>query len=224
MKEAFLMLLLMTPAKKAGFQTSNPIASHEIDTPPAHHTDSLQPRHDQPFCRNSRKARSGGGEHGLPDQWQACGPKITTSYEDRTYAFAEDACRAKWVAAREGSLYHKLGGWKSIDAAVDAFYVKVLADKRVNHFFEDISMPKQHRKQKEFLSAALGGPIPWTGKDMRKAHDGMGLTEEHFNAIAENLIATLKDLKVSQELIDQVIAVVATTKDDVLGRPKKASK
>lgn len=151
-------------------------------------------------------------------------PKITTSYEDRTYAFAEDACRAKWVAAREGSLYHKLGGWKSIDAAVDAFYVKVLADKRVNHFFEDISMPKQHRKQKEFLSAALGGPIPWTGKDMRKAHDGMGLTEEHFNAIAENLIATLKDLKVSQELIDQVIAVVATTKDDVLGRPKKASK
>ena len=151
-------------------------------------------------------------------------PKITTSYEDRTYAFAEDACRAKWVAAREGSLYHKLGGWKSIDAAVDAFYVKVLADKRVNHFFEDINMSKQHRKQKEFLSAALGGPIPWTGKDMRKAHDGMGLTEEHFNAIAENLIATLKDLKVSQELIDQVIAVVATTKDDVLGRPKKASK
>ena len=150
-------------------------------------------------------------------------PKITTSYEERTYAFAEDACRAKWVAARESSLYHKLGGWKSIDAAVDAFYGKVLADKRVKHFFADVSMPKQHRKQKEFLSAALGGPIPWTGKDMRSAHEGMGLTEEHFNAIAENLIATLKDLKVSQELIDQVIAVVATTKDDVLGRTKKTS-
>ena len=85
-------------------------------------------------------------------------------------------------------------------------------------------MPKQHRKQKEFLSAALGGPLPWTGKDMRKAHEGMGLTDEHFNAIAENLTATLKDLKISQELIDQVIAVVATTKDDVLGRPKKAGK
>ena len=151
-------------------------------------------------------------------------PKITACYEGKTYAFAEEACKTKWVAAREGSLYQKLGGWKSIDAAVDAFYVKVLADKRVNHFFEDISMQKQHRKQKEFLSAALGGPIPWTGKDMRKVHDGMGLTEEHFNAIAENLIATLKDLKVSQELIDQVMAVVATTKDDILGRPKKAGK
>lgn len=159
-----------------------------------------------------------------PISGKAVDPAITTEYEGRKWSFAQEACKTKWVAARESSLYHKLGGWKAIDAAVDAFYVKVLADKRVNHFFEDISMPKQHRKQKEFLSAALGGPLPWTGKDMRKAHDGMGLTEEHFNAIAENLIATLKDLKVSQELIDQVIAVVATTKDDVLGRPKKASK
>jgi hemoglobin len=151
-------------------------------------------------------------------------PKITTSYEGRTYAFAQEACRAKWVAARENSLYHKLGGKAAMDAAVDAFYVKVLADNRVKHFFDDVSMPKQRRKQKEFLSAALGGPLPWTGKDMRKAHEGMGLTDEHFNAIAENLTSTLKDLKVSQELIDQVIAVVATTKDDVLGRPKKAGK
>jgi len=149
-------------------------------------------------------------------------PAITWTYEDRTWAFAKEECRAKFQQEREGSLYHKLGGQAAISAAVDAFYVKVLKDERVKHFFDDVSMPKQHRKQKEFLNAALGGPVPWTGKDMRKAHDGMGLTEVHFNAIAENLVATLQDLKVSQELIDQVIAVVATTKDDILGRPKQA--
>jgi hemoglobin len=49
----------------------------------------------------------------------------------------------------------------------------------------------------------------------------MGLTEEHFNAIAENLVNTLKDSKVKQELIDQVVAIAVSTKDDVLGRPKK---
>lgn len=150
-------------------------------------------------------------------------PGITAEYEGRKWSFAKEACKTKWLKAREDSLYQKLGGWAAINAAVDAFYVKVLADNRVKHFFADVSMPKQHRKQKEFLSYALGGPLPWSGKDMRKAHEGMGLTDEHFNAIAENLVATLKDLKVSQDLIDQVIAVVATTKDDVLGRPKKAS-
>jgi len=150
-------------------------------------------------------------------------PAITAEYEGRKWAFAQEACKTKWLKAREDSLYQKLGGKAAINAAVDAFYVKVLADDRVKHFFDDVSMDKQRRKQKEFLSAAFGGPLPWTGKDMRKAHDGMGLTEEHFNAIAENLVNTLKDLKISQDLIDQVVAVALTTKDDVLGRPKKAN-
>ncbi|WP_395742301.1 hypothetical protein [Prosthecobacter sp.] len=148
---------------------------------------------------------------------------ITTDYEGRKWAFAKEACKTKWLKAREDSLYQKLGGKAAIDAVVDAFYVKVLADDRVKHFFDDVSMDKQRRKQKEFLSAAFGGPLPWTGKDMRKAHAGMGLTEEHFNAIAENLVNTLKDFKIKQELIDQVVAVALTTKDDVLGRPKKAN-
>lgn len=150
-------------------------------------------------------------------------PAITADYEGRKWAFAKEACKTKWMKAREDSLYQKLGGKAAIDAVVDAFYVKVLADDRVKHFFDDVSMDKQRRKQKDFLSAAFGGPLPWTGKDMRKAHAGMGLTEEHFNAIAENLVNTLKDFKVKQELIDQVVAIALTTKDDVLGRPKAAN-
>ncbi len=150
-------------------------------------------------------------------------PAISAEYEGRKWAFAQEACKTKWLKAREDSLYQKLGGKAAINAAVDAFYVKVLADDRVKHFFDNVSMDKQRRKQKEFLSAAFGGPLPWTGKDMRKAHEGMGLTEEHFNAIAENLVNTLKDLKISQDLIDQVVAVALTTKDDVLGRPKKTN-
>ena len=148
-------------------------------------------------------------------------PAITTEYEGLKWSFAKEACKTKWTKAREDSLYQKLGGKAAIDAVVDAFYVKVLADNRVKHFFADVSMDKQRRKQKEFLSFAFGGPLPWTGKDMRKAHAGMGLTEEHFNAIAENLVSTLKDFKVKQELIDQVVAIAVSTKDDVLDRPKK---
>lgn len=157
-----------------------------------------------------------------PISGKPANPAITFAYEGRTWSFAQEACREKFKQARENSLYQKLGGKAAIDAAVEAFYVKVLADERVKHFFDDISMTKQRAKQKAFLSSALGGPVPWTGKDMRKAHASLDLKEEHFNAIAENLIATLKDLKVSQELINQVIAIVATTKDDVLNRPKAA--
>ena len=150
-------------------------------------------------------------------------PKITTVYEGKTYAFADEAARAKWREARENSLYHKLGGQPAIDAAVEAFYVKVLADDRIKHFFDDINMSKQRRKQKEFLAAAFGGPVPWTGKDLRKAHANIpGLNETHFNAVAENLQKTLEELKIKPELIQQVMAIAGSVKNDVLNRPKDA--
>ena len=117
------------------------------------------------------------------------------------------------------SIYARLGGQASIDAAVDIFYKKVLADDKVNHFFEDVNMQKQHNKQKAFLGAALGGPEPWTGKDMRAAHKHLDLKEEDFGAIAGHLVATLKELKVDQALIDEIVAVLMTTKDDVLNKP-----
>ena len=55
------------------------------------------------------------------------------------------------------SIYHRLGGQPAIDAAVELFYIKVLADKTVNHHFEGINMAKQKTRQKQFLAAAFGG-------------------------------------------------------------------
>lgn len=147
-------------------------------------------------------------------------PKIIVVYEGRTYAFADDANRTAFNTARENSLYHKLGGQAALSAVVDAFYVKVLADARIKHHFDDINMEKQIRRQKAFLSAAFGGPVAWTGKDMRKAHIDLKLTEADFNAVAENLVSTLKDFKVKQELIDQVVAIALSVKNDVLNKPK----
>jgi hemoglobin len=158
-----------------------------------------------------------------PISGKAADPNITVVYEGKTYAFAAEACRKKFNEAREQSLYHKLGGQPAIDAAVESFYKKVLADDRIKNFFNDVNMDKQRRKQKEFLSAAFGGPIAWTGKNMRKAHANIaGLNETHFNAVAENLQKTLQELNVKKELIDQVMTIAASTKADVLNQPPAA--
>lgn len=116
------------------------------------------------------------------------------------------------------SIYDKLGGEAAINAAVDIFYRKVLADDRIKHFFDSTDMASQHVKQKAFLTMAFGGPNNYTGKDMREAHKQMNLTEEHFNAVAENLVGTLKELDVSEEDIDAVVAVALSVKDDVLNK------
>ena len=124
-------------------------------------------------------------------------------------------------ASADKTLFERIGGDAAIDAAVEQFYVKVLADKSVNHFFEDINMNKQKKKQKAFIAAALGGPEPWAGKDMRKAHKNLDLKESDFAAIAGHLQATLVDLKVNEALIGEVMTVVGSTKDAVLNKKKK---
>ncbi len=116
------------------------------------------------------------------------------------------------------AVYDDIGGEAAVDAAVDIFYRKVLADKRVNEFFSTVDMEAQRDKQKSFLTMAFGGPNNYTGKDLRQGHSAMNLNEGHFTAVAEQLVATLEELKVPQASIDQIMAIVGTTKDDVLNR------
>ncbi len=119
------------------------------------------------------------------------------------------------------SLFNRLGGEAAVDAAVDIFYRKVLADDRISEFFADIDMDKQAAKQKAFLTMAFGGPNSYTGEDMRKGHAHLvarGLNDSHFDAVVENLGGTLKELGVSDDLIGEVAAIAETTRNDVLGR------
>jgi hemoglobin len=118
---------------------------------------------------------------------------------------------------QETTLFEKIGGMNAVNAAVDIFYTKVLEDETIKHFFKFTEMKSQAGKQKAFLAYAFGAPLAYTGKSLREAHSGMNLTEAHFNAVASHLIATLKELNVAQNLIDEVVAIVMTTKNDLLG-------
>jgi hemoglobin len=118
-------------------------------------------------------------------------------------------------------LYEDLGGAPAVNAAVDIFYRKVLQDERIKRFFTGVDMGRQAAKQKAFLTMAFGGPNSYTGLDMRKGHAHLvaqGLNDTHFDAVVENLGATLKELKVPDALIAQVAAIAETTRNDVLGR------
>jgi len=68
------------------------------------------------------------------------------------------------------ALFEKIGGGAAVDAAVDKFYEKVLADDRIKHFFEGVDMKRQADHQKKFLTFAFGGPANYSGRSMREAH------------------------------------------------------
>lgn len=120
------------------------------------------------------------------------------------------------------SLFERLGGKDAVHAAVDLFYQKVLADDRIKHLFDGVDMQRQRAKQEAFMTYAFGGSPDYSGLSMRKAHERLvrekGLNDDHFNAVAEDLTATLKELNVPAELITEVITIVASARNDVLSR------
>lgn len=119
------------------------------------------------------------------------------------------------------TLYERLGGQEAVDAAVEIFYRKVLADDRISRFFDGVDMDGQIAKQKAFLTMVFGGPHNYSGKDMREGHKHLvekGLNDSHFDAVIENLGATLKELGVDDDAIGEVAAIGESVREDVLNK------
>jgi len=111
------------------------------------------------------------------------------------------------------TLFEKLGGADAVDLAVDKFYERVLQDDLLKHFFANVDMVKQKAHQKAFLTYAFGGTDKYDGRYMREAHkelvEKQGLNQEHFDAVAEDLLETLQEMGVSEDLRAEVAAVAA---------------
>lgn len=119
------------------------------------------------------------------------------------------------------SLYEQIGGEAAVNAAVDLFYRKVLQDDRISRFFDDVDMDRQIAKQKAFLTMVFGGPVAYTGKDMRTGHAHLverGLNDSHVDAVIELLGQSLAELNVPAEIIAQVAAIAESARADVLNR------
>ncbi|MBC8284685.1 MAG: HAMP domain-containing protein [Nitrospinae bacterium] len=119
------------------------------------------------------------------------------------------------------SLFERIGGKGAVDAAVDIFYAKVLKDVRILKFFQGVDMTQQRRKQKSFLTFAFGGAPNYSGKNLREAHKRLvekGMNDSHFDAVIENLGATLKELNVPNELIQEAASIAISTRNEILNR------
>ena len=89
------------------------------------------------------------------------------------------------------TLYDRLGGSEGIRQIVQGFYFQVFLDPRVAAFFNRFDSERLLAHQREFLTFALGGPHPYTGRSLRAAHgplvEKLGLDDEHFDAVGECL-------------------------------------
>jgi hemoglobin len=134
------------------------------------------------------------------------------------------AVTATSVVAKKKTLYDNLGGKKGITAVVNDFVNNCAGDTRINGFFKaTASDPARLKKFKENLvdqiCQASGGPCKYTGKDMKTAHAGMGVSTADFNALVEDLVKSLDKYKVKPADKDTLLGVLGPMKSDIVEKP-----
>ena len=122
------------------------------------------------------------------------------------------------MATKEKSLYDRLGGKPAITAVVDDFVVRVAADHGINRFFANTDVPSFKAKLVDQICEASGGPCKYTGRDMKTTHAGMGVTDADFNALVEDLVATLDKFKVPEKEKGELLGVLGPMRKDIVTR------
>ena len=119
-------------------------------------------------------------------------------------------------AAQPDGTYKTLGCSVGIAVAVDNFVARVLADNRINGYFlnQNVQGGRLVTCLNKFVTAFANGPVTYPGlgnmeaidadgcRDMTTAHAGMKISQQDFNDLVGDLVATFIELEVPQAIID----------------------
>jgi hemoglobin len=114
------------------------------------------------------------------------------------------------------SLYERLGGLDSITAVVDSFSARCAGDDRINSKFARTDIARLKKMLVDQVCEATGGPCTYTGRAMRPAHDGMGVTGGEFDALVEDLVATLDEFGVPKPEQDELLGLLGPMREDIV--------
>ena len=119
----------------------------------------------------------------------------------------------------EKSLYHRLGGYDAIAAFADDLLPRVLADPQLGIYWKGKckdSLRKERQVLVDYLCAAAGGPVNYSGRDMKTSHEGLGISESDWDVFAKHAVASLEDLGVPQREKNDVLALASSLKGDIV--------
>jgi hemoglobin len=114
------------------------------------------------------------------------------------------------------TLYERLGGGAAITAVVDDFVGRCAADSRISGKFARTDVPRLKAKLVEQVSSATGGKVQYTGRSMSDTHRGMQVTAGEFDALVEDLVATLNKFGVSNASQTQLLAILGPLRGDIV--------
>jgi hemoglobin len=117
------------------------------------------------------------------------------------------------------TLYERLGGYDAICAVANDLLPRLQTDPQLARYWQHRAENGLNREKQlliDFLCSSAGGPLYYTGRDMKISHRGMKISESDWSAFLGHVNATLEAFRVPQPERDQVVAFVQSTKSDIV--------
>ncbi|MFM0755014.1 group I truncated hemoglobin [Paraburkholderia strydomiana] len=118
----------------------------------------------------------------------------------------------------DDSLYKEFGEQPGLVKIIDDFYDLLLVDPRTKPYFEDAPIKRIKQKLAEQFCVLLDGPCVYTGRTMKRAHEGQNIDRAAFNALVEDLQTAMDKNGVPFRAQNKLLAKLAPMYRDVQDR------
>ncbi|MGH1565373.1 group I truncated hemoglobin [Mumia sp. DW29H23] len=122
------------------------------------------------------------------------------------------------TAQDEQTPYARVGGGKAVSVVVDRFYQLVLADPQLAPYFDSTEMANLKRHQVQLISHLLGGPVEYSGRELRDAHAGLDISSGDYALVTQHLVAALTEAGVPDDIIASLGGTLVAVEPDIVSR------
>jgi len=124
------------------------------------------------------------------------------------------------LAKDDVTLYDKLGGQAGVEAIIWGMLERTHSDPRTAKVMENSNIERNAKFISEYVCAKTDGPCEYSGQDMHVAHYGLGITTKHFNALVEQLQASMRDEDIPYSVQGKLLARLASDHHDIVVRSR----
>lgn len=121
--------------------------------------------------------------------------------------------------AESKSLYARLGGYDAVAAVVGNLLPRLMSDAQLGRFWEHRGEDGLRREKQlliDFLCSCTGGPLLYTGRDMKTTHLGMRISESDWSVFITHIKATLNHFELPPQEHDEVVSLIESAKDETV--------
>lgn len=123
----------------------------------------------------------------------------------------------------DATLYERVGGLESVKFLAKTLVVRAMMNPTIGHIWNHKTQAEVQEEISgfvEFLGMHWGGPHTYTGPDMATSHRGMGITEEYWDALFEDIVTpAYAEFSIPEREAKEIDDFLRSFKSVVVGSP-----